>query len=221
MGVELRSREVLLTWAAFCMVHAATGNNYTILRGYGVSLRWQDLRHLVLSDRAACDALLAVAAYLQEHTKPGRGVFTLSDGGAATIEMARGYARCDAELAGLLEKEKAAAAERKAKHWQEVTRKKAEAASFRRQLHREQAAVDAAQRAYDDAHANLFTKLVSSDRVTKCQEALSAAKIAHASTRSALLRSLAPPSPVIQPLPKGSDEALSWLFFMHMPPMFR
>ena len=68
MRVELHSREVLVAFTAYCLIHAATAADVPWLTQYGVGLTWQDLSHLVLADRAACDAALAVAAYLRQHT---------------------------------------------------------------------------------------------------------------------------------------------------------
>ena len=133
---------------AFCLVHAATSKQHPVLQQFGVSLDQHDLRHLVLSNRAACDALLAVAAYLQRHTSPGRSVFTLADGGAATFSMAQDYASTNAKLAAILKDETAAADKREELHWKAVLAKQALVATLRARLKVEQAQEEAARQKY-------------------------------------------------------------------------
>ena len=52
-----------------------------------------DLCPRLLNERAADNAVLAMAAYLQRHTQPGMQMFTLSNGGHATYAMAEQYAQ--------------------------------------------------------------------------------------------------------------------------------
>ena len=94
---------------------------------YGVSLDWEDLRHLVLSDKEAVDAALGVAAYLKRHTLVPPlgmgGLFTLRDGGAATFRMASAFAASDAGMATVQKAEAKAAVAREGRHWEEVQAK--------------------------------------------------------------------------------------------------
>jgi hypothetical protein len=143
MRVELRSREVLVAWAAYCLVHAAACREQPLLQ-YGVGLDGKDLRHLVLGDRAACNAQLAVAAYLQSRVHE-TGMFSGRDGGLATIRMAAMCACNDAQLMGIWKLEIAAAEACLEAHWGEVHRKQEQAKDLRRQLQREKEAEQAAQ----------------------------------------------------------------------------
>lgn len=99
MRVELRSRELLVMWAAYCAAHASAVAFYAPLGVYGVPLALEDLRHLVLSDRLGVDAALQVAAYLRAWTKPDLAVFSLVKEGP-TLDLAEGFFRSDG--AGLL-----------------------------------------------------------------------------------------------------------------------
>ncbi|CAM9398568.1 unnamed protein product [Choristocarpus tenellus] len=123
MRVKLQSRETLVVWVAYCLVFATSQETFSVLRHYGVGLRWKDLRHLVLNNKVAVDAALAVSTYLREHQKKDRGVFTLHDEGRATINMAERYARSDSKMCDIWEDEKRAAQERKDAHWANVLRK--------------------------------------------------------------------------------------------------
>ncbi|MEW5319231.1 MAG: hypothetical protein WDW38_010396 [Sanguina aurantia] len=102
MQAGLRSRELLVVWVAYCFTHAATCTEHPVLLKYGAALRYVDLRHLVLSDKAAVDAALSVGAYLPQHTAvvagtavAGNAVFSLRDGSEATLCMALEYAEGD------------------------------------------------------------------------------------------------------------------------------
>ena len=44
-------------WIAYCLVHKATKLcEFSVLEEFGVALRWQSLRHLVLSQKLSIDA---------------------------------------------------------------------------------------------------------------------------------------------------------------------
>ena len=69
MLVELNSRELLVTWLAYCAIFSSAKRLYPgIMNGFGVALHCQDLKHLVLSDRRAIDAMCNVAKYLESNT---------------------------------------------------------------------------------------------------------------------------------------------------------
>jgi len=101
MRSELRSRCVLCAWVAHCLLHAAACAAHPILERFGVGVCWEDLGHLVLSDRQAVDACLNVAGYLHSRSKPGWGIFSLRESrsngstsnAAATFALARQRAR--------------------------------------------------------------------------------------------------------------------------------
>ena len=153
MAVELRSREVLVGWAAYCAMHAACRRRHPDLQSFGVALDWRALRLLVLSDRSAVDAALGVAAYLQQHSREGRAVFSLQGGGAATFQLAEQFARgADGSwLRQIWLQEVAAAEARKQAHWGEVQSKQRLAAQLRAQLDEDHAALAAAEAAYNQA----------------------------------------------------------------------
>ena len=69
MRVELLSRELLVVWIAYCLTDASAVNHHPQIMGaFGVSLHFDDLRHLVLSDKQAVDAALSVGSYLKSRT---------------------------------------------------------------------------------------------------------------------------------------------------------
>ncbi|KAL4434356.1 hypothetical protein ABPG75_000797 [Micractinium tetrahymenae] len=230
MQVELRSRGLLVCWVALCAVHAAAVRQHALLGQYGVSVSLQDLRHLVLSDRPAEAAALAVAKYLAQHAQPGRPAFSLADGGRATFDLARLYALADARLLQLWQQEAAAAAQRRDKHWAEVRAKQQLAAQLRAQLARQQQALADAQSDVSNAQHEYNTtgqnQAYDEERAAwralqKARKRQTSAKQAVGKTEGQLRSAVAPPSPVIQPLPEHHEAAAPWLFFLYMPPMLR
>jgi hypothetical protein len=198
----------LQAWCAYCLMHEAAGREHSILLGYGVALDWEDLRYLVLKDRAAADAALAVAAYLRHESKPGSAVFCLRRGLAGTWSLAESFGARSPELLRIWSEEQKAAAARKAGHWQEVLRKQKQAASYRKELKR-----------LEDEVANIQTELDTADtwiQVQSARDRLNDREMKQDSARKALATALKSPQPVEQPLPAQQGLALRWLFFLHM-----
>ena len=223
MRVELRSRELLVTWVAYCMADVAACRTHPLVASYGVSLREDDLRHLVLSDRQACDVLLGVAAYLRQRGS-GRPLFSLAHGGI-TFSFAAKFAEGDSGMAGTLQREQAAAAARQAEHWRQVQEKQREVARLRAQLAQEQQAVAAATAAYEAAYRECIGALdrrgiLRSER-DRCKSWLSSAQRAVSSTQALLNAALAAPTPVIQPLPQDASLARQTIFFAYCPQLLR
>lgn len=223
MRVELRSRGLLVTWAAYCMADAAACNAHPLVASYGVSLRADDLRHLVLSDRQAVDALLGVAAYLRR--RQGRPLFSLADGGGATLRFADSFAAADGGMTSTLQQEQAAAAARQAEHWRQVQEKQRKVAQLRAQLLREKQKEAAAQVAYDDAFSawnnsrDLYGTL-KKER-DRCESKLDDARSNVSRTEALLKVALKAPQPVIQPLPQDASLARQTIFFGYCPELLR
>ncbi|KAG2494612.1 hypothetical protein HYH03_007377 [Edaphochlamys debaryana] len=219
----LHSRELLVVWVAYCLIHAAADQEYSIVQQYGVALSYKDLRHLVLSDRAAVDAALAVAAYLQRRTVPGRELFSLRDSGAATLRMAKEVATSDARLQLLWQQEQADAETRRDDHWAEVQNKQAEASRLRSVLRQLQADGTALRTKHEELKLSFAAgdEGTTSSQVKAAKKAVSRNFRSQKTTRSELEVAEAAPPGVIQPLPAAQDAALVWVFFLHMPPVFR
>jgi hypothetical protein len=78
MQTELISKEVLIVWLSYCLIHKETAEEYPIAYKYSVALYPSDLRHLVLSQK---DAFLTVCSYLQRNCHPaGNEIFSLREG---------------------------------------------------------------------------------------------------------------------------------------------
>ena len=120
--VEVQSRELLVVWAAFCMVHNSTMNEYRLLDKYGVAIHWSDLQCLVLFDKVAVDAALAIARYLRSSAAKGDPIFShlAKD---ATFRLAGEFAQDSPQMQTTWVKESDAASTRKEARWQEVQEK--------------------------------------------------------------------------------------------------
>jgi hypothetical protein len=237
MAQELRSRELLVVWAAYCLMDASARHHHQkCMAGYGVSLQWTDLRHLVLSDRAAVDAALGISDYLKANDR-GAGLFSLRDEGQATFAFAQQFAASSPEHLELLKAEQQAADKRKAEHWKEVARKKELARGLKQQLTALNSQLVGHKASLTQANNILmnterycytgrymqerpeYTK--AQDNVTACQYAVSNTVSKVRDVERALEEAERAPPPVIQPLPQEQSKAQQWLFFLHMPPLFR
>lgn len=226
MRTELRSRELLATWICYCLVHRAAGVEHPLVLTRSVCLDWSRLWVLVLSDKSAIDAQLAVCNYLQAQNARYKPVlFSLADE-AATFAFAVEFGRADPELQRVLAQEKRYAEAREEKHWQEVEAKRARVAQLNVELDALLESRDELTRKLDVTpmhveltnwkngktwwtrnrdYTNLGSQRESLDRVIRDK-------------RSAIEYAERAPAAVIQPLPLDEDLALQFLFFLYTPP---
>ncbi|GLC35571.1 thioredoxin-disulfide reductase [Pleodorina starrii] len=219
MQVELLSRELLVVWTGYCLMREAARRDHPIVSRYGVFGSHHDLRHLVLSDRAAVDAALAVAAYLQRHAVVGRPLFSQFDDGGATMQMAGEFAQGCPRLVGIWAAEWRDADDRVAVHWAEVQRKQALARKLRAELAQLESEGHTLQSTLNQLRARYGYSYNSA--VYAAQQRVDNNAQQQWSKRSELAEAEKAPPAVMQPLPKDSGRALRWLFFLHMPPLFR
>jgi hypothetical protein len=206
--------------AAFAVLQLAcsTQRHAAVITQFGVSLDWQDLRHLLLSDKAAVDAALSVGSYLKQFSKPGNELFSLRNQ-AASFKAAEQYAGQDAEMCKLLQQHQADCAARVAAHWREVQRKKAVTASIRSELQRLDAELSQLKRDRDSAY-NEYPK-GRSDRYYELNSQHSSINNLIGQKKRALAEALTAPDAVIQPIPSSEAKARQWLFFLHMPQLLQ
>ena len=215
MQPDVRSRELLVVWCAYCLAHDSVARRHPLVREYGPALQFEDLRHLVLSDRPAVDALLAVAAYLnQQQQCGGPPLFSLRDGGSGTFDFAERFAGQDSLLQQILARERADAAARVDAHWGEVQQQKGDLAKARQEL----ASLQVTEQ-------SLRTQLSRADYYSweydHTKTRINSNLSAQSSCTSRISSLEKPPAPVLQPLPAANGLARRWLFFLHMPPAFR
>ena len=119
--VEVQSRELLVVWAVFCMVHNSTMHEYGLLGRYGVAIHWSDLQYLVLIDKLAVDAAHKVAQYLRSAAK-GDPIFSQRPKDA-TFRLAEEFARDSSQMQATWVAESEAATKRRRDRWRKVLEK--------------------------------------------------------------------------------------------------
>ncbi|CAN0036131.1 unnamed protein product, partial [Scytosiphon promiscuus] len=238
MRVELRSRETLVVWTAYAVSFAAARHQWPrSMTGFGVCLRPDDLRHLVLSDKVATDAALKVADFLRAYTRPQRAIFTLADSGRATFNLAAAVAGQSSHIRSIWENEVIAAERRRDGHWAKVKSLQETRAGIRvgiltaeGNLVAHQAALQWKNHLRDMSQAR-YRNGSEEDRKRGGTD-LCTMGMAEAERRCEFinmeiaafkqrLRETATVSPVLQPFPAAETAALQVLFFLHMPQVFR
>lgn len=223
---ELRSRELLVVWIAYCLTFAAAKDaRNDVMSDMSVALAYTDLKHLVLSDKLSWEVLTEVASFLdQNHESVKAELFSFRSN--ATFRFAQHFTNGDSALVRILNSEKNDAEARMDKHWAEVRRKQTEAEQLRSeintiegQLRNAECELSIEQSRYNSAC--VYDTRASRASLRSCEDTVSSLKQKLSSRRGSLKSVLKAPSPVCQPLPRDDNKALQWLFFLHMPPMLR
>jgi hypothetical protein len=224
-------------------MYRAVALKHPLVSEFGVGLDWQELQHLVLSDRHAEAAARRVAVFLQQNTKGGKEIFALKDTGSVgkpTFEFARKFAGDAEALMGLWKEEHDAAEERMDDHWRCVQEKQARARELRESIAAATTAANHAESSYrmkkaaeESLSAHQYERVSPyrknspyTDRHYEWQRAKGSADSAKSDWDSKLYalqalendleRTLVPPDIVVQPLPRDRGRALEWLFFMYL-----
>ena len=121
LKVEVKSKEVVIVWVAFCLIHKYIKKTIPIIDKYGVALQWKDLRHLVLSDEEALSASLAASEYVKKNSN-SRPLFSL-ESQEFTFVMAENFTINSVEFQQIWQNEVNAANKREEEHWKIVTNK--------------------------------------------------------------------------------------------------
>ena len=222
LSVERDSRELLVVWCAFCFVHKATlPFEFKVLQGYGVALRPDDLRHIVLSQKPAIEAAQHVVAYLRKHTKHQLEVFSLRPSDT-TFEMARLHSSRSPETQALWKAEKEGAASRQDQHWKTVQEKQAKLRILDQELSSLEEQLSRAERNRDMYHKPRKYTTAANDSSWYEHNTEMASF-----TRLVDLKQLEikvterPPDPIFQPLPEAEAAAGPVMFFLTMPQRFQ
>ena len=202
---ELKSLEVLCVWIAFCMVHAAAVKKYPLLDQYDVALDGADLHHLVLSEKLAVNATLAVVSYLKKFSKSRPVIFSLSsqDG---TMHLALNYSRADATMINMHNQEVKDAEKKREANYKIVLEKQVLAETLRRKLATAEEEFASFQKRYFK-YENRSGWAAHEDDIGRLTSQLASA--------------LKSPPMVYQSLPLNKDKAMTNLFFYCMPKSLR
>lgn len=207
LRTELRSREVLVCWVAYCLTHQAACAAHLRVQQYGVALDWQDLQHLTLTDIFQTKAAVAGAAsYLRRHSKPGQELFHLSKQ-RPTLRFAEAFAAADDSMCSMLAAHRRADQQRMAAHWKQVQKQQREAEQLAADITDLESRRSSLSRRWSDCsyHSETYNDLTT--QISKLDRQLG-------SKKDALKQAETPPPAVIQPLPRDESWAGHWLFFL-------
>jgi len=124
--IQIRSIEVLVVWVGYCVLfNSIKISHSSIIDGFGVALRFQDLKHLLLRDTTHILVLKSVASFLHDHYTSEKELFSTRESNenwnSPTFEMVRRYA--ESKYKSIYDQERDNANVRIEKHWNEVGRK--------------------------------------------------------------------------------------------------
>ena len=212
--VEILSNEMLVMWLGFALVHKTLKQQFPILGEYGVSLKWENVSHLVLSKEVAQRASLEVSAYLKKNSQTDNELFNLSGAQETTLKFALHFASQSDDLKKIWQEEHKAANKREEDRWEEIKRKKNEVERLKKKLNNQENQRDSlkSKRESYDYWSRKYDELT--DSIKELDSAIR-------STESCLSSEKIPPDPIFQPLPRDEESALRILFFLHMPEVLK
>lgn len=207
LRVEIDSTEALIVGIGFSLVHREALAKHSIIAEYSVGPDWLCFQDLVLLDKVAVEAAVAVAGYLRQQSgKPT--IFSLQEQ-AGTLDLARRFSSQDATLLKILEEEQDSASARIADRWRLVQSMQ----DTVRKLNRELATLEEKYRALRDK--GYEKRSYSEDTRYKQLPTTIQQK------EYAIKDAVKPPKPLLLPLPASTDKAKEILFFAHMPRCFQ
>ena len=130
-----RSRRTLVIWIAFCLTYQATSKLYPLLQKYGSPLCYEDLRHLVLGEKLAIEALVHVSAYLSN--KQERPVFCIRTkilSETHTFDLAYKFSESSEQIMTEYQRHVDDSENRDTVYWKEVEAKRAKIAEYTLEL---------------------------------------------------------------------------------------
>lgn len=226
--VVLASRGVLVTWAAFCLIHHEGMHDYPLLRDFAVAPNFCDLEHLVLEDATSVATLLHVCAYVRAAARsPTRSAVIFSGRvheRAGTDALADAVAAADPKLVGLWKDEQAHALTRETTRYSQIQKQQAECAQLRARLvvvERKELEVrerleKEALRAYDAARPSGSASCEHLALLTARERTRSQLSIVTALDSKLQTALIAPPL-LRQPLPSDQTLGPRAVFHTHMP----
>ena len=221
LRVEIFSKEVLIVWISYCLIHKYLKNVYPLIQKFGVALSWNDIRYFVLSDKEAIEASLVVSKYLKSNTNI-YPLFSLSKEDV-TFEFAKRYVLQSAGLKDILKREMQDAKERTDVHWKAVLNKQIKVKELRNEMQSKGIEIDELEDQLKEKGTCLKSYTSEIIRINLKFEQLTlerAKQKLHDEVKTILGKiddAKIPPDPVYQALPKQESKAFIFLFFIYMP----
>ncbi|POM69331.1 Hypothetical protein PHPALM_14391 [Phytophthora palmivora] len=223
LDVEQRSRELLIIWIAFCLVHQRYVDEEPLCAQYKIALDWKDLKVAVLSDRAAIDALENVAKYIRawNNCTEGPPLFHLSDQ-SPTFDFAREYGLKSTSMNAMYDRESKAWEAHVQSKWDQILQKQEEAKNLRAGISHEKECRRSTQRDLDAEQERLNLKFPhvynhGSRLRTQLRQALQQINENIDWRRTALSNTLIVPAYPVRSLPPSKEDAIKIIFMLNMP----
>ena len=210
LRVEIFSKETLIVWIIYCVIHKFLKSSIPLIQKFGVALEWKDIRYFALSNKEAITASLAVSEYLKSNTNE-MPLFSLSKQDA-TFQFAVENVRQSDEINSIWQKEIQHANDRTDVHWKKVQGKQAVINGLEIELDCKKRELN--QKCFLRTHSN---SLYDTDMESKLLKDIVVLNAEVKSLVHKIQDERHPPDPVFQPLPKQESKAFSALFFIYMP----
>ncbi|KAI9918934.1 hypothetical protein PsorP6_011514 [Peronosclerospora sorghi] len=219
LDVEQRSREMLVMWIAFCLVHQKCVKEIPLCAQYKIALEWKNFKVAVLSDAGAISALQHVAQYIRTWNNSTRGppLFHLSKQ-APTFEFAKCFGMERDEIIAVYEREVATWEVRVRGKWRDVEEKKQKAATLRKAiaglkeklLSKKNLLADEEARLSDYYWRKSHLKAKLEAKIESIEEDID-------SNEATLEKTLIVPPYLVRPLPPTKSDAIQVIFMLMMP----
>lgn len=221
---ESDSKEVVTVWIAYCMVHFIMVCEVPIIVQYSIPLDPKLLRHLVLSDSLAVEAVFALTEYIYKYRRNEQYFFSQlpTDN---TMAFAFDVASSTQVLMDVWNTEREAAEARVARRWEHIRQRQALLATLDAQMHQLSLELRDCELEVD---MTLPIRSYGPMLTTPQNNALRAAannkrkqKLLQVNQKRAEIMEVeGAPEPLFQPLPSSEQEALAIIFFLFMSPQF-
>eukprot|EP00761_Pharyngomonas_kirbyi_P006952 gb/GECH01006961.1/.p1 GENE.gb/GECH01006961.1/~~gb/GECH01006961.1/.p1 ORF type:complete len:2802 (+),score=553.19 gb/GECH01006961.1/:1-8406(+) len=189
LKTELLSRETLMIWGAFCLVHSTCAGKHSDIKSYDIPLNYKDLRYLVLSRKVLWDIVTEICQYIQSFSDRENPKLFSTSSPQGTFTFADTFVEYDPYIKTKIESVREYEEREKQKHWDEVKEKKERLANARNRRDE-----------LENWYYRGYTYFAQLDQAEK-----------------EVTRLKRPPTPVIQPLPVNDEFARQVAFFAYMP----
>ncbi|GMF56711.1 unnamed protein product [Phytophthora fragariaefolia] len=222
LDVEQRSREMLIMWIAFCLVHQKCVAEVPLCAQYNIALNWEDLKVAVLRDQAAIVALQHVAKYIRSWNVAtgGQPLFHLTNQ-EPTFEFGQTFGLSDSNMLTVYNREVTIWEAHVQRNWSVIQKKKQEAIRLRNEITQLHEDLQSKQILRENENERLRSQYPVSmyDRRVKAQLTREIKKIRSVvkQKESTLSGTLAVPPYLVRPLPPAKCDAIQVIFMLSMP----
>lgn len=224
LQTQHQSREVLVLWVSFCLVHQWCPHTCEEMSDYGISLQWQRLEVLVLNERKAMIAGRDVAVYIRRWNQgKTSAIFDLNDQ-LPTFQFGRAVAQNSAKSVEFFEQERTRLREMISSRWNIVQARKQEASQLRsemmksRKIWRIRADFEGRTRKLKEQKLflNQTNQHYTTWEIDRCSKIIKQ-HVRDISTNKKRLEVITKMPPhITSSLPKRRDEPLQTIFFLKM-----